>query len=143
MFRILPPQPCTCNLLQVLSTPTHANHPNYDFLMNDALEHYYKGAKTRSRRAAYSFAVTHFNNCTNPNHSPAKTYDSYTWPDSVAPSTNVTPVPLTYHAGWLPRVKKAVPVSDRVLRSQVANKFVAKHKFSGLTVTPMNGLDFD
>ena len=129
MFRILPPQPCTCNLLQVLSTPTHANHPNYDFLMNDALEHYYKGAKTRSRRAAYSFAVTHFNNCTNPNHSPAKTYDSYTWPDSVAPSTNVTPVPLTYHAGWLPRVKKAVPVSDRVLRSQVANKLVARLDF--------------
>ena len=56
------------------------------------LEHYYKGAKTRSRRAAYSFAITHFNNCTNPNHSPAKTFDSYTWPDSVAPSTNVTPV---------------------------------------------------
>jgi len=45
----------------------------------------------------------------------------------------------------LPRVnvKKAVPVSDRVLRSQVANKFVAKHKFRGLTVTPLNGLDFD
>ena len=73
-----------------------------------------------------------------PNHSPAKTYDSYTWPDSVAPSTNVTPVPLTYHAGWLPKVKKAVPVSDRVLRSHVA-----KHTFRGLTVTPLNGLDFD
>ena len=27
---------------------------------------------------------------TDPNHSPAKTYDSYTWPSSVAPSTNVT-----------------------------------------------------
>ena len=56
-----------------------------------------------------------------------------------------SPVPLSYHAGWLPRVnvKKAVPVSDRVLRSQVANKFVAKHKFRGLTVTPLNGLDFD
>ena len=71
------------------------------------------------------------------------TYDSYTLPDSVAPSTNVTPVPLSYHAGWLPRFKKAVPVSGRVLRSQVANKFVAKHKFRGLTVTPLNGLDFD
>ena len=56
----------------------------------------------------------------------------------MAPSTNVTPVPLTYHAGWLPKVKKAVPVSDRVLRSHVA-----KHKFRGLTVTPLNGLDFD
>ena len=102
--------------LQVLSTPTHANHPNYDFL-NATLEHYYKGAKTRSRRAAYAFAITHANNVTDPNHSPAKTYDSYTWPDSVAPSTNVTPMPLTYHAGWvrLPKVKKAVPVSDRVL----------------------------
>ena len=75
---------------------------------------------------------------TNPNTSPTKTYDSYTWPDSVAPSTNVTPVPLTYHAGWFPKVKKAVPVSDRVLRSQVV-----KHKFRGLTVTPLNGLDFD
>ena len=61
----------------------------------------------------------------------------------MAPSTNVTPVPLSYHAGWLPRFKKAVPVSGRVLRSQVANKFVAKHKFRGLTVTPLNGLDFD
>ena len=49
-----------------------------------------------------------------------------------------TPVPLTYHAGWLPKVKKAVPVSDRVLRSHVA-----KHTFRGLTVTPLNGLDFD
>ena len=49
--------------------------------------------------------------------------------DSVAPSTNVTPVPLTYHAGWLPKVKKAVPVSDRVLRSHVANKLVAKLSF--------------
>jgi len=75
---------------------------------------------------------------TNPNTSPTKTYDSYTWPDSVAPSTNVTPMPLTYHAGWLPKVKKAVPVSDRVLRSHVA-----KHTFRGLTVTPLNGLDFD
>ena len=121
----------------MLSTPTHANHPNYDFL-NATLEHYYKGAKTRSRRAAYAFAITHANNVTDPNHSPAKTYDSYTWPDSVAPSTNVTPVPLTYHAGWLPKVKKAVPVSDRVLRSHVA-----KHTFRGLTVTPLNGLDFD
>ena len=124
--------------LQVLSTPTHANHPNYDFL-NATLEHYYKGPKTRSRRAAYAFAITHANNVTDPNHSPAKTYDSYTWPDSVAPSTNVTPMPLTYHAGWvrLPKVKKAVPVSDRVLRSHVAKK-----KFRGLTVTPLNGLDF-
>ena len=52
-------------------------------------------------------------------------------------------MPLSYHAGWLPRFKKAVPVSGRVLRSQVANKFVAKHKFRGLTVTPLNGLDFD
>ena len=43
-----------------------------------------------------------------------------------------------YHAGWLPKVKKAVPVSDRVLRSHVA-----KHTFRGLTVTPLNGLDFD
>ena len=43
----------------------------------------------------------------------------------MAPSTNATPVPLTYHAGWLPKVKKAVPVSDRVLCSQVANKLVA------------------
>ena len=85
-----------------------------------------------------SFPITHQNNCTNPNTSPTKTYDSYTWPDSVAPSTNVTPVPLTYHAGWLPKVKKAVPVSDRVLRSHVA-----KHTFRGLTVTPLNGLDFD
>ena len=76
---------------------------------------------------------------TNPNTSPTKTYDSYTWPDSVAPSKNVTPMPLTYHAGWvrLPKVKKAVPVSDRVLRSHVAKK-----KFRGLTVTPLNGLDF-
>ena len=33
-------------------------------------------------------------------------------------------MPLTYHAGWvrLPKVKKAVPVSDRVLRSHVAKK---------------------
>ena len=56
-----------------------------------------------------------------------------------APSKNVTPMPLTYHAGWvrLPKVKKAVPVSDRVLRSHVAKK-----KFRGLTVTPLNGLDF-
>ena len=77
------------------------------------------------------------------NTSPTKTYDSYTWPDSVAPSTNVTPVPLSYHAGWLPRIKKAVPVSDRVLRSHVGNKLVAKHKFRGLAVTPLNGLDFD
>ena len=36
------------------------------------------------------------------------------------------------------KVKKAVPVSDRVLRSHVA-----KHTFRGLTVTPLNGLDFD
>ena len=36
---------------------------------------------------------------------------------------------LTYNAGWLPKVKKAVPVSDRVLRSQVANKLVAKLSF--------------
>ena len=34
--------------------------------------------------------------------------------------------------GWLPRIKKAVPVSDRVLRSQVANKLVVKHKFRGV-----------
>ena len=47
----------------------------------------------------------------------------------MAPSTNATPVPLTYHAGWLPKVKKAVPVSDRVLRSHVANKLVAKLSF--------------
>ena len=45
---------------------------------------------------------------------------------------------FSYHAGWFPKVKKAVPVSDRVLRSQVV-----KHKFRGLTVTPLNGLDFD
>ena len=77
------------------------------------------------------------------NTSPTKTYDSYTWPDSVAPSTNVTPVPLSYHAGWLPRIEKAVPVSDHVLRSHVGNKLVAKHKFRGLAVTPLNGLDFD
>ena len=31
--------------------------------------------------------------------------------------------------GWLPKVKKAVPVSDRVLRSQVANKLVARLDF--------------
>ena len=125
-----------------------ADQTSADFLVNFAqvtpnntylpLEHFYSNAKTRSRRAAYSFPITHENNCTNPNTSPTKTYDSYTWPDSVAPSTNVTPVPLTYHAGWLPKVKKAVPVSDRVLRSHVA-----KHTFRGLTVTPLNGLDFD
>ena len=132
-----------------------ADQTSADFLVNFAqvtpnntylpLEHFYSNAKTRSRRAAYSFPITHENNCTNPNTSPTKTYDSYTWPDSVAPSKNVTPMPLTYHAGWvrLPKVKKAVPVSDRVLRSQVANKFVAKHKFRVLTVTPLNGLDFD
>ena len=46
--------------------------------------------------------ITHQNNCTNPNTSPAKTFGSYTWPDSVAPSsTNITPFAtdftLTYH----------------------------------------------
>ena len=57
-------------------------------------------------------------------------------------------MPLSYHARRLaPSYKKAVPVSDRVLRSQVANKLVVKHKFRGVgshaLSRPMNGLDFD
>ena len=61
-------------------------------------EHFYHGIKTRSRRVAYASAVTAQpgseeyqaqNNIT-----PAKTVDSYTWPDSVAPSREVTPVPM-------------------------------------------------
>ena len=102
------------------------------------LEHFTLGPKTRTVAVSPTpFLSRTRTNCTNPNTSPTKTYDSYTWPDSVAPSTHVTPVPLSYHAGWLPRIKKAVPVSDRVLRSHVGNKF------RGLAVTPLNGLDFD
>ena len=37
------------------------------------LEHFTLGPKTRSRRVAYSFPITHENNCTNPNTSPTKT----------------------------------------------------------------------
>ena len=79
-----------------------------------------------------SFPITHQNNCTNPNTSPTKTYDSYTWPDSVATSTNFTPVPLTCttQAGSL-RLRRRCPCRTviRVLRSHVANKFVAKLSF--------------
>ena len=50
---------------------------------------------------------------------PTKTYDSYTWPDSVAPSKDVTPVPLTHLpvVNWRSRMDHflAVPVSGRFL----------------------------
>ena len=50
----------------------------------------------------------------------------------MAPSKDVTPVPLTHLpvVSWLPRMDHflAVPVSDRVLHSQVGNKLVAKDK---------------
>ena len=81
------------------------------------LEHFYKGPKTRSRRAGYSYAITHRNNETLAHYttSPAQTFDSYTWSDSLAPSRNITPIPLPR----LTPVKKrvVVPVSSRVLRS--------------------------
>ena len=108
----------------IRSVPFRSGHPSVP-LVNSCCQ----DAQSPCLLKPYSFPITHENNCTNPNTSPTKTYDSYTWPDSVAPSTNVTPVPLTYHAGWLPKVKKAVPVSDRVLRSHVANKLVAKLSF--------------
>ena len=51
------------------------------------LEHFYKGPKTRSRRAGYSYAITHRNNETLAHYTtiPAQTFDSYTrgrtrWP---------------------------------------------------------------
>ena len=62
----------------------------------DTIEYSYNGAKTRSRRAAYSFHITHEGNeaaILAGNASPAKTFDSYTWPESRAPSRDVTPVP--------------------------------------------------
>ena len=80
---------------------------------------------------------------------PTKTYDSYTWPDSVAPSKDVTPVPLTHLpvVNWRSRMDHflAVPVRPRVgpFPAQVGNKLVAKDKFRGLTVTPLTGLSFD
>ena len=50
---------------------------------------------------------------------PTKTYDLYTWPDSVAPSKDVTPVPLTHIlvVNWCSRMDHflAVPVSGRFL----------------------------
>ena len=56
-------------------------------------------------------------------------------------------MPLTHLpvVNWRSRMDHflAVPVSDRVLRSQVGNKLVAKDKFRGLTVTPLTGLSFD
>ena len=76
------------------------------------------GPWPRQRSAAYSFPITHQKQHHEPsNTSPTKTFDSYTWPDSVAPSP------------YFPKVEKAVPVSDRVLRSHVANKLVAKLSF--------------
>ena len=69
----------------------------------------YHGTKTRSRRAAYSFNISH-----QVDGSPVSA-GSYTWPDAFAPSRDVTPVPP-------PRLRKirkrlVVPPSDRVLRS--------------------------
>ena len=65
----------------------------------------------------YLLAITHRNNETLAHYttSPAQTFDSYTWPDSLAPSRNITPIPLPR----LTPVKKrvVVPVSSRVLRS--------------------------
>ena len=54
-----------------------------------------KDAKTRSRRAAYSFPITQLHNEQYLSHvSSAKMIDPYTWPDSVAPSRDDSPVPL-------------------------------------------------
>ena len=84
------------------------------------LEHFYKGPKTRSRRAGYSYAITHRNNETLAHYttSPAQTFDSYTWPDSLAPSRNITPIPLPRR---LPVKKQAgclsLPGSSRLLSS--------------------------
>ena len=85
----------------------------------DTIEYSYKDAKTRSRRAAYSFHITHEGNeaaILAGNASPAKTFDSYTWPESRAPSRDVTPVPPPRLRKI--RMRKVVPASSRVLRSK-------------------------
>lgn len=107
--------PCSLCSCFAQASPIAKNLSNPYAWPPGTLEHFYKGPKTRSRRAAYSFPITQASNYTDPNLSPTKTYDSYTWPDSVAPSKEVTPVPLKK----LPRVKKPLPKSDRVLRSHV------------------------
>ena len=70
----------TPNSPYIFSAPSTLEHFYHDF---------YSSAKTRSRRAAYSFPFLSRTrgNCTNPNTSPAQTFDPYTWLDSVAPST--------------------------------------------------------
>ena len=50
-----------------------------------------------------------------------KIFDSYTWPDSQAPSKNITPVPLPNLRKIIK--KKVVPVSSHILRSQVKKEF--------------------
>ena len=86
-----------------------------------------------------SFNITHEGNEAEilaGNASPAKTNDSYTWPESRAPSREVTPVPP-------PRLRKirkrmVVPPSSRVLRSHARlAKSAAALAFDG------NLLDFD
>ena len=88
------------------------------------IEYSYKGAKTRSRRVAYSFRdITHEGNEAEilaGNASPAKTNDSYTWPESRPPSRDVTPVPPPRLRKI--RKRKVVAASSRVLRSNAAGK---------------------
>ena len=87
------------------------------------IEYSYKGAKTRSRRVAYSFNITHEGNEAEilaGNASPAKTNDSYTWPESRPPSRDVTPVPPPRLRKI--RKRKVVAASSRVLRSNAARK---------------------
>ena len=95
-------------------TPGYGNAP-------PSFEHHYTNEKTRSRRAAYSFPISHDSNVMNYENdggSPGgKIFDSYTWPDSQAPSKNITPVPLPNLRKIIK--KKVVPVSSRILRSQI------------------------
>ena len=99
-------------LLQVVSSPNQENmHAAADF--SHKIEVNYHGTKTRSRRAAYSFNITHHAH-QEVDGSP-DTAGSYTWPEAFAPSRDVTPVPP-------PRLRKirkrlVVPPSDRLLRS--------------------------
>ena len=77
-----------------------------------------KDAKTRSRRAAYSFPITQLHNEQYLSHvSSAKMIDPYTWPDSVAPSRDDSPVPLRPLPIVYKRVRLAVPASSRILRT--------------------------
>ena len=96
--RVTPPsQPLTeTSPIQISDSPIK-NHNYATFEdMPLTLEHHYTNARTRSRRANYSFAIDQAHNEQYLSHvSPAKTLDSYTWPDSKPTSRQGSPKRLT------------------------------------------------